>query len=457
MLAVDATSPALPNRPDEVTSRTSTPPAADTFNTPAVNPSAQETEESRSESPSAPSHNARPADSATRVRPTGPSSAVTSRSNIDSDNSSGVNKLDDATPSEENSKENIRYSESFANVPSTDLNSSPTIESKPVAASTISTNEAKPSPAAPRDSPSKQHEAASSAVTPTTHRIGEEFSVGYWSYRCNGATWRPMIVSLGTTEAPDAEFLVVGLYIRNNDRTASTLPRLKLVDAQGREYDESSKGAFMPGVFDTLKQLNPGVSSGGYAVFDVPHGQYSLQVSGGFESGEHALIDLSRPPQSDTVAGKPSPTPTQSANAETPMQRYESTKDARAASVTNPSPQLRFEAGVRLWIRVNAMTLQPDGSFIFRGTLLQPITLAGPVSLDQSTELVGSGTVNGGHVTVSVTGFTVRGENYGLRQAASGVIRKPGSGPAVELNLGKVLEMWLVSASVYEKTRPTGD
>jgi hypothetical protein len=133
ILAVDATSPALPNRPDEVTSRTSTPPAADTFNTPAVNPSAQETEESRSESPSAPPHNARLADSATRVRPTGPSSAVTSRSNIDSDNSSGVNKLDDATPSEENSKENTRYSESFANVPSTDLNSSPTIESKPSA------------------------------------------------------------------------------------------------------------------------------------------------------------------------------------------------------------------------------------------------------------------------------------------------------------------------------------
>jgi hypothetical protein len=101
------------------------------------------------------------------------------------------------------------------------------------------------------------------------------------------------------------------------------------------------------------------------------------------------------------------------------------------------------------------MTRQPDGSFSFRGTLLQPITLAGPVSLDQSTELVGSGTVNGGHVA-SVAGFTVRGENYGLRQAASGVIRKPGSGPVVELSLGKVLEMWLVSASVYEKTRPTG-
>jgi hypothetical protein len=133
MLAVDATSPALPNRPGEMASRPPTPPAANTFKTSAVNPPAPETEESRSGSPSAPAHNARPAGSATRLRPTGPSSAVTSRSNIDSDNSSGANKLDDATPSEENSKESTRNSESFANAPSTDLNSSPTIESKPSA------------------------------------------------------------------------------------------------------------------------------------------------------------------------------------------------------------------------------------------------------------------------------------------------------------------------------------
>jgi len=77
ILAVDATSPAPPNRP-------------------AVNPPAPETEELRSESPSAQSLNARPADAATRVRPTGPSSAVTSRSPIDSENSSGANKLSGA-------------------------------------------------------------------------------------------------------------------------------------------------------------------------------------------------------------------------------------------------------------------------------------------------------------------------------------------------------------------------
>jgi hypothetical protein len=72
ILAVDATSPAPPNRPGEMTSRTSTPPAATTL--------------------------------------------------IDSDNSSGANKLDRATPSVEKSGESTRDSESLAKVPSTDSN-----------------------------------------------------------------------------------------------------------------------------------------------------------------------------------------------------------------------------------------------------------------------------------------------------------------------------------------------
>jgi TonB family protein len=133
ILAVDATSPALRNRSSETTSRTSTPPASKTFSTARVNPPAPETEESRAESPPAQSLNARPADAATSVRPTGPSSAAASRSLIDSNNSSSANKLDEARPSEKKSEKNTRDSESFAKVPSTDSNSSPTIGSKPEA------------------------------------------------------------------------------------------------------------------------------------------------------------------------------------------------------------------------------------------------------------------------------------------------------------------------------------
>jgi hypothetical protein len=116
-------------------------------------------------------------------------------------------------------------------------------------------------------------------------------------------------------------------------------------------------------------------------------------------------------------------------------------------------PQLRLESGARLWIRVTAFNRKPDGSFIFRGTLLQPVDLANANQLDQGTELAGSGTVNDGHVTVLVKAFTVGGANYALLQRdASGSNKRPGTGLAVELDPGKLLEVWLASSSVYRKT-----
>jgi Domain of unknown function (DUF4352) len=181
------------------------------------------------------------------------------------------------------------------------------------------------------------------APPPARHRIGEDFSVGYWSYRCNGARWQSMIPSLGTAEIPDAEFLVVDLYMRNNDRTASTAPPLKLVDAQGREYDESSKGTFMPGALDVLKKLNPQVSSRGYAVFDAPRGKYALLVSGGFESGEHALVDLSPPTKNDEATDPvhfvPANPGTDDAN-----KTGVSTEDSRPASSLGVNTQTRAES-----------------------------------------------------------------------------------------------------------------
>jgi TonB family protein len=77
ILAVDAASPALLSRPIETTSRTSTPPAENTLLAPVVNPPAQATAGSHSESPSAASLNVQPEDSATRVGPIEPSSAIT--------------------------------------------------------------------------------------------------------------------------------------------------------------------------------------------------------------------------------------------------------------------------------------------------------------------------------------------------------------------------------------------
>ena len=157
-------------------------------------------------------------------------------------------------------------------------------------------------------------------------------------------------------------------------------------------------------------------------------------------------------PHNDSSAQVASPAQTK--NEETNNGAVSAGGSQPKASVTTQAADhpllLQFKAGVQLWIRVNSIRRQPDGSFSFRGALLQPITLTDSVSLDQGTELIGWGTVNGGHTMVSVTEFTVRGENYGLRSAGS-ANKKPGSGPAVELNPGKLLEMWFASVSVYEK------
>jgi hypothetical protein len=171
----------------------------------------------------------------------------------------------------------------------------------------------------------------------------------------------------------------------------------------------------------------------------------------------------STPPTSAPRAAAPRaaapPTPTPRAPAPSPPAAPTPAAPPPAAKVAAPaaeqhSPrlarQLEFEAGVRLWIRVTAFSRKPDGSFTFRGSLLQTVTLANTNQLDQGTELAGSGTVNNGHVTVLLTGFTVGGANYALERA-SGSNRRPGSGPAVELDPGKLFEVWFRFSSVYRR------
>ena len=166
-----------------------------------------------------------------------------------------------------------------------------------------------PSPTpAPTPLPSNTETTASTAQPnediPAKHTIGDQFSVGYWTYRCDGTTWMSSIpTEYNEVKFPDAAFLVVRLYVRNDDTTASILPTaFTLIDEQGREYNKSETQlpeSYPPfylkgGSFSTFKQFNPGVSATGAIVFDVPRSAtYSLKVSGGYEAAKYALIDLS--------------------------------------------------------------------------------------------------------------------------------------------------------------------
>jgi len=120
----------------------------------------------------------------------------------------------------------------------------------------------------------------------------ETIRVGYWSYVVWDIKWQRSIDSGYSRKQADANFLLLNVTVRNNDNTGSILPPFKLVDSEGREYDESSDAIYLPGSFGLLKKLNPGVRSDGYIVFDVPEGIYKLKVSGGFKSGRTALVSL---------------------------------------------------------------------------------------------------------------------------------------------------------------------
>jgi hypothetical protein len=146
-------------------------------------------------------------------------------------------------------------------------------------------------------------------------------------------------------------------------------------------------------------------------------------------------------PDTGTRAGAVPPPPADTTAAKT--------LQGQLAAADRPA-QLRFESGVRLWIRMSRISRKPDGSFGFQGTLLQPV-LAGHFELDQGSELAGYGMINNGRVTVRVTGFTLWGASYTL-QGASGSNRQLGTGPAVEITPGKLLEVWFASSSVYQKT-----
>jgi hypothetical protein len=79
----------------------------------------------------------------------------------------------------------------------------------------------------------------------------------------------------------------------NKDKSSSVIPSLKLVDAQGREYDESSNGFYVTDYLSPMKSVNPDIMTSGYLVFDVPpKRKYSLKLSGGLTSGEYAFVDL---------------------------------------------------------------------------------------------------------------------------------------------------------------------
>lgn len=128
----------------------------------------------------------------------------------------------------------------------------------------------------------------------TIGREGEIRKVGTITYKVIRSWWQDKLSSNELLEErPDANFLLVQLIVRNDDKEARTIPPFKLVDETGGEHETTDKAYAFDGSIGELESLNPGVQKEGIVIFDcLKTHRYSLKVSGGFWSAEDGLIAL---------------------------------------------------------------------------------------------------------------------------------------------------------------------
>jgi Putative zinc-finger len=180
--------------------------------------------------------------------------------------------------------------------------------------------------------------------------------------------------------------------------------------------------------------------------------------SGAGPETKSPAMELAREPLpgAQSPAGKPDGSIASASGAAsmsaTPNPPPSRTNTAIPRTAPPPPSAFRIPTDTRLWIRLSAVNHQPDGSFTFRGSLLQPVSDANGVSIERGAEVIGFGKVNQGKTFLLVGDFIVGQNHYKLKGAAGPAdARGPGAGPTVDFEAGKVLEMFVTAASFYEK------
>ena len=145
--------------------------------------------------------------------------------------------------------------------------------------------------------------AATSTMPPKLFLVGQPVQVGYWKYTVNGVQYGSTISNgFGGLDQAQGEFVVVDITATNVDRTQSSFPEVHLLGADGTEASEAAAGSLLPRHLDFTTAVNPGLSTRGFVVFDVRPQAYAVQLSGGNESDESALVSIPMPKDAARVS-----------------------------------------------------------------------------------------------------------------------------------------------------------
>ena len=104
---------------------------------------------------------------------------------------------------------------------------------------------------------------AGCAVGPRRVALREDAKVGVFTYRVLAAQWQDQIGRGDRAMAPDVRFYVVYLTVTNNGTEALPFPRARLVDAAGKEYEESPKARQRGIGLGSLQAMSPGFTING--------------------------------------------------------------------------------------------------------------------------------------------------------------------------------------------------
>ncbi len=131
--------------------------------------------------------------------------------------------------------------------------------------------------------------------------MGELTTVGPMNYTVLEAEWQTQLGQSVEAVIPRHKFLLVRLQVSNGGNQQVALPLLRLVDAWGETHMELSDVKGVPDWLGLLRILDPATTMQGTIVFDVPAGDYKLQVTdaGDLENERTALIQIPlmiRPP-----------------------------------------------------------------------------------------------------------------------------------------------------------------
>lgn len=132
-------------------------------------------------------------------------------------------------------------------------------------------------------------------------KIGDEVHVGNFVYLVRKIEFTKTVENTFTEQKADGIYLIVYLAVLNKSRESRTLSNsmFKVFDSDGYEYETSQNAITILVLNDQdkvflFKDIPPKIPKEIIMPFEVPNSNdiYTLQVSGGFWTGETAKIDL---------------------------------------------------------------------------------------------------------------------------------------------------------------------